>query len=309
MIKRRYFLAASAVALVANRSAWPQQPAKKYRVADVQTTTPTSLMTENGATTQAAFFKEMRRLGYVEGENVLIDARWSDGNPERLAQDAEDFVRLKVDVIVAHGGIGGTVAKKATATIPIVVATASDFLGAGLVHSLAHPGGNVTGTNDQAAEIAVKEVELLAEIVPKLQRVGLLWDRSNPGLKNLAGNLAAEAARRKIVVMSLPVGRLEDFEKVINTAVRGRAQGIIVALGGLTLSNRARITQLCMGKHLPVVAASRLFTEAGALASYGADLPAVYKRAAIFVDKILRGTKVGLTIPPSLLLRADQVIQ
>ena len=235
-------------------------------------------------------------------------------------------------MIVTHGSVGARAAKKATATIPIVVATASDFLGTGLVASLARPGGNVTGTNDQAADITIKQIELLAEVVPRLQRVAILWNRSNTVSTKLAEALRAAANQRNVAVILLATARSEDIEKAIETALRERAQALIAAQEAWTLDNRARIVQVGLAKGLPVVSASRLFAEAGALASYGPDLPAVYKRAAVFVDKILKGVKpggipveqpttfelvinmktakaLGLTIPPSLLLRADQVIQ
>jgi len=274
----------------------------------------------------------LRELGYIEGKNILIDARWSDGSEEQLRRDAADFVRLRVDVIVTHGGVGANAAKLATSTIPIVVATASDFVAAGLVRSLARPGGNLTGTNDEAAELAGKQVEVLAAVLPRLQRVALIWDSTNPGLKTLAQNLDAQVRRLNVAILSVPVVRLTDVETSVDKTVQERAQAIVVALGGWTLSNRARIIQASLSRRLPVVSASRLFAEDGALASYGPDLPAVYKHAATFVDKILRGTPpgdipveqptkfelvinlktakaLGLTIPPSLLGRADEVIQ
>ncbi len=274
----------------------------------------------------------LRELGYVEGKNIFIDARWSDGNNERLAQDAADFVRLKMDVIVTHGSIGGRAAKKATATIPIVVAAASDFVAAGLVASLARPGGNLTGTNDQAAEVTVKQIEFLADVVPGLRRVAVLWNRSNSISTKLAETLQAAARQRSLAVTPLAITRPEDIEKAIETALRERVQGVIVAQESWTLNNRARIVQLGLAKNLPVVSASRLFPQAGALASYGTNLSALYKHAAVFVDKILKGAKpgdlpveqpttfelvinlktakaLGLTIPPSLLGRADEVIQ
>ena len=274
----------------------------------------------------------LHELGYVEGKNIIIDARWSEGSEEQLKRDAADFVRHGVDVIVTHGGLGAIVAKQATPTIPIVVATASDFVAAGLVTSLAHPGGNLTGTNDAAVEIVGKQVELLAQMIPRLQRVALFWDETNPTLKRLARDLGGEARRLNVAVISVPLARLETLEAPADRAVRERAQAIIVALGGWTLSNRARIVQVSLSRKLPVTAASRLFADDGALASYGPDLPAVYKRAATFVDKILRGTRpgdipveqptkfelvinmktaktLGLTIPRALLARADEVIQ
>ena len=274
----------------------------------------------------------LRELGYIEGKNISIDVRWSEGSEEQLKRDAADFVRRRVDIIVTHGGLGGIVAKNATGTIPIVVATASDFVAAGLVTSLAHPGGNLTGTNDEAVEIAVKQVELLAQIVPRLQRIALFWDETNPTLKGLARDLGSEARRLNVAIISVPLARLEDLALPVERAVRERGQAVIVALGGWALSVRARIIQVSLSRKLPVTSASRLFADDGALATYGPDLPAVYKRAATFVDKILRGTPpgdipveqptkfdlvinlktaktLGLTIPPSLLARADQVIE
>jgi putative ABC transport system substrate-binding protein len=274
----------------------------------------------------------LRELGYIEGKNIIIDARWSEGSEEQLKRDAADFVRLGVDVIVTHGGLGAIIAKNATTTIPIVVATASDFVAAGLVTNLAHPGGNLTGTNDQAVEIAGKQVELLADVIPRLQRVALFWDETNPTLKRLARDLGVDARRLKVAVISVPLARLEDLQAPVDRAVRERAQAIIVALGGWTLTNRARIVQAGLSRKLPVTSASRLFADDGALVSYGPDLPSVYRRAATFIDKILKGTPpgnipveqpskfelvinlktakaLGLTIPRSLLLRADQVIE
>ena len=274
----------------------------------------------------------LRELGYIDGKNIIIDARWSEGSEEQLKRDAADFVRSGVDVIVTHGGLGGLVAQKATRSIPIVVATASDFVGAGLVTSLAHPGGNLTGTNDEAVEIVGKQLEFLAQVIPRLQRVALFWDETNPTLKGLARALSAEARRLNVAVISVPLARLEDLQAPVDRAVRERAQAIIVALGGWALSNRARIMQVSISRKLPVTSASRLFADDGALASYGPDLPAVYRRAATFVDKILKGVKpadipveqatkfellinlktakaLGLTIPQSLLIRADQVIE
>src|SRR5262249_298290 len=274
----------------------------------------------------------LRELGYIEGKNIIIDARWSEGSEEQLKRDAVDFVRLGVDVIVTHGGLGGIAAKKATPTIPIVVATASDFVAAGLVTSLAHPGGNLTGTNDEAVEITGKQVELLAQMIPRLRRIALFWDETNPTVKHLTHHRRAEARRLNVAVISVPLARLEDLQAPVDRAVRERAQAIIVALGGWTLTNRARIVQASLSRKLPVTSASRLFADDGALVSYGPDLPAVYKRAATFVDKILMGTPpgdmpgeqptkfelvinmktakaLGLTIPQSLLVRADELIQ
>jgi len=236
----------------------------------------------------------LRELGYVEGKSIFIDARWSDGDRERLARDAAEFVRLKMDVIVTHGSVGGTVAKKATTTIPIVVATAADLVGAGLVASLARPGGNVTGTSDQAGEVIKKNLDVIAELVPGLQRVAVLWYRSNPALPPFTEALQVAARSRGLMVTPLAAATPDDVTSLIETAAREQTRGLIVVQDSWTLSHRAHIAQRALAKKLPMFASSRLFAEAGALASYGADIPA---RA------------LGLTIPPSVLLRADEVIE
>ena len=326
---RRTFLAGTGVFLLAAPlAAEAQQAGKLWRIGWLGDGTRAA----REGNTLTPLREGLRELGYIEGKNLVIDARWSDGSEEQLRRDAADFVRLRVDVIVTHGGLAGSIAKNATSTIPIIVATASDFVAAGLVRSLARPGGNLTGTNDVAAEITGKQVEMLADVLPRLQRVALFWDSTNPPLKTLAHNLGAQVRRLNVAVLSIPLVRLEGVETSIDKAVRERAQAIVVALGGWTLSNRARIIQASLSRKLPVVSASRLFTEDGALASYGPDLPAVYKHAATFVDKVLRGTPpgdipveqptkfelvinlktaktLGLAIPPSLLARADEVIQ
>ena len=328
-MERRAFLGAVTGGLLAvPLAAEAQQVSKVWRIAWLGDGTRSA----REGNTLTPLRDGLRELGYIEGKNILIDARWSDGSEELLRRDAADFVRLRVDVIVTHGGVGANAAKLATSTIPIVVATASDFVAAGLVRSLARPGGNLTGTNDEAAELAGKQVEVLAAVLPRLQRVALIWDSTNPGLKTLAQNLDAQVRRLNVAILSVPVVRLTDVETSVDKTVQERAQAIVVALGGWTLSNRARIIQASLSRRLPVVSASRLFAEDGALASYGPDLPAVYKHAATFVDNILRGTPpgdipveqptkfelvinlktakaLGLTIPPSLLGRADEVIQ
>ena len=329
MISRRALLVATVGVLLAAPYAAEAQPAAKmWRIGWLGDGTRAA----REANTLTPFREGLRELGYVEGKNIAIDARWSDGSEDQLRRDAAEFVRLRVDIIVTHGGLGAIIAKKATRTIPIVVATASDFVAAGLVTSLAHPGGNLTGTNDEAVDITGKQVELLADVIPQLQRVALFWDETNPTVKRLSRDLAAQSRRLNVAVISVPLARLEDLQAPVDRAVRERAQAIVVALGGWTLSSRARIVRTSLSRKLPVTSASRLFADDGALLSYGPDLLAVYRRAATFVDKILKGTPpgdipveqptkfelvinmktakaLGLTIPPSLLLRADQVIE
>jgi putative ABC transport system substrate-binding protein len=284
------------------------------------------------AHTLAQMREGLRELGYVEGKNIFIDARWSDGSNERLAQDAAEFVRLNVDLIVTHGSVGARAAMRATTTIPIVVATSSDFLGAGLVTNLARPGGNVTGTSDQAGEVSVKQLELLAEVIPGLQRISVLLYGANSMSTKLAESLRAVGRLRSLVVTPLALTRPDEIEKSLDRALRQRVQAVVVAQDAWTLSHRRRIVQAALAKRVPVIGTSRLYAEEGALGSYGPDIAAVYKRAAVFVDRILKGTKpgdipveqptkfelvinlrtakaLGLTIPPSLLLRADHVIE
>ena len=327
-MERRAFITAATLGLPVMPLAAGAQPVKVWRIGWLGNGTRAA----REWNTLTPLREGLRELGYIEGKNIIIDARWSEGREEQLKRDAADFVRSGVDVMVTHGGLAAIVAKKATRTIPIVVATASDFVAAGLVTSLAHPGGNLTGTNDEAVTIAVKQVELLAQVIPRLQRVALFWDETNPTLNRLARDLGADARRLNVAVISVPLVRLEALKRPVDRAVRERAQAIIVALGGWTLSNRAQIVQASLSRKLPVTSASRLFADDGALANYGPDLLAVYKHAATFIDKILRGTPpgdlpveqptkfelvinlktakaLGLTIPPSLLQRADQVIE
>ena len=219
----------------------------------------------------------LRELGYFEGKNLFIDARWSDGDNERLARDAAEFVRLKVDVIVTHGGVGGAVAKRATTAIPIVIATAADLVGAGLVTSLARPGGNITGTSDQAGEVINKNLDVLAELLPGLQRVAVLWYRGNPNSPRVAEALQAAVCSRGLVATPLAASRPEDVGGLVDVAVRERARALIVVQDSWTLSHRVLIAERALVKRLPVFGATGLYAEAGALASYGADIPAVYR--------------------------------
>jgi putative tryptophan/tyrosine transport system substrate-binding protein len=275
----------------------------------------------------------LRELGYTEGKNVVIDALWSDAHDDRLERNAVEFVRRNVDVIVTHGSGAGRAARKATATVPIVIASASDLVSAKLVDSLARPGGNVTGTSDQAGELIInKSLEIMGEVLPGLQRVAVLWYRGTLSVAREAEALQAAARQRGVLVTPLAATGVEDVSRFIDMALRDRARALIVMQDSWTLDNRAAIVRLAVAKRLPPFAAARLYAEAGALVTYGADLPATFKRAAFFVDKILKGTKpgdipveqptkfelvinlktakaLGLTVPASLLARADQVIQ
>jgi len=271
----------------------------------------------------------LRELGYVEGQNIAIEWRWAQGKDERYPDLAAELVNLKVDVIVAPTTAGAQAAQRATKTIPIVMGFVSDPVALGLVASLARPGGNITGLGIPTPEIAGKRLQLLREVAPTVARIAVLSDPSQPA--DLRGTeAAAQALRVQLQVLEVRSGG--ELDRAFTAIARERAAGIII-LGSTTLfANRARIAQLAITHRLPTSAYARELTEAGCLMSYGANLPDVSRRAAYFVDKILKGAKpgdlpieqptkfdlvinlktakaLGLTIPPSLLGRADEVIQ
>jgi ABC-type uncharacterized transport system substrate-binding protein len=274
-----------------------------------------------------AFLRGMGQLGYVYGERFVTEPRGGEGRPERYPGLAAELVRLRVDVIVA-GGPTLPALKQATSTIPIVAAGAEDPVGQGLVQSLGQPGGNFTGLSNQMVEVTGKRLELLKELLPSAAPVAVLWDRAA-----LRTWQAAEAAARERGwrLLSLEVRDAGEIEEVFKAATDARAAALLV-IGGLALSQRRRIAELAARSRLPAMYSVRQQVEAGGLMSYSADLNEIWRRAAGFVDKILKGAHpgdlpveqpskfeltinmktakaLGLTIPPSLLLRADQVIE
>jgi putative ABC transport system substrate-binding protein len=304
------------------------QPARPWRI---------GFLGDGTASTRAGHTLEpfrdgLREVGYIEGRNVVLIVRWSEGSVERLHEIAAEFVRLNVDVIVTHGLPAGQAAKAATATIPIVIAAAADMVGAGLVASLGRPGGNVTGSSDQVTEISGKAVDLVTELLPGLQAVAVLWNRANPGALRTSDTLQSAARARRLKITPVTVARPSEFEGAIDIAAKSRVGAVLVVHDTITLTHRAAIAQFALRRGLPAISASPVFAEAGFLMSYGPNLAALFKRAAVFVDKIFNGAKpasipveqptrftmvvnlstakaLGLTIPPSLLLRADQVIE
>jgi putative ABC transport system substrate-binding protein len=272
----------------------------------------------------------LRELGYVEGRNVSIEYRWAEGRDERLPDLAADLVRLRVDVIVASGN-GARVAKRATTTIPIVMPVAADPVGAGLVASLARPGGNVTGFAFQSEELFGKWVELLKEALPGMARLAVL---SHPPTE--AGQLRViEAAARSVGVRlhTLKVQRPDDLGPAFGEGRKDRAEALIILASPFFFAHRARLVELAAKHRLPAMYFQREFVVgSGGLMSYGPNLSELFRRAATFVDRILKGARpadlpveqptrfellinmkaakaLGLTIPPSLLARADEVIQ
>jgi len=278
----------------------------------------------------AAFDKRLRELGWIEGRTIKIEYRWAEGRGERFAEIAAEFVRLKVDVIVTAGG-AVLAAKQATSLIPIVFAVAADPVGGGLVASLVQPGGNVTGLSTQTAETAGKRLELLREIVPGLRQLAIMANAGYPAAVLEMAEVQAAARTLGLEVTTLEIRRAENIAPAFE-ALRGRVEALYVCADPLVTTNRVRINTLALAARLPVMHGVREYVEAGGLMSYGPNFPELFRRAADYVDKILRGAKpadipveqptkfdlvinlttakaLGLTIPETFLVRADEVIE
>ena len=278
----------------------------------------------------AAFVARLSELGWIDGRTVAIEYRWSEGRNERYAEIAAEFVRLKVDVIVTVGSAVPTV-RRATTTIPIVFAVAIDPVGSGLVATLAKPGGNVTGLSLQATNLAGKRLELLREVVPQLRRLGIIFNVGNAQPVLEMGETQAAARMLGLDIAPLVIQRADDIAPAFEAA-KGQADALYVAIDQLMVANLTRILSLALGARLPTVFSTRDFVRAGGFMSYGPNYSDLFWRSADYVDKILRGTKpadipveqptkfdlvinlttakaLGLTIPESFLLRADEVIE
>src|SRR5262245_48255143 len=277
-----------------------------------------------------AFVGQLRKLGWIEGRTIAIEYRWSQARPERAAEIAAEFVRLKVDVIVTSGTAVPT-AKQGTAVIPVVFAITIDPVGSGLVASLARPGGNVTGLSVQQADIAGKRLELLREVVPRLRRLAIIVDVGFAQGVLEMDEVKATARTLGLEVTPLEIRRAEDITPAFE-ALKAQADAVYVVVNALVSANRTRIITLALGARLPTIFNTRDFVQAGALLSYGPNYPDMFRRTADLVDKILRGTKpgdipveqptkfefvvnlttakaLGLEVPPTLLARADEVIE
>ena len=239
----------------------------------------------------AAFAGRLQELRWIEGRTVTIEYRWSEGRLERVTEIAAEFVRLKVDLIVAYGSAGATL-KQATASIPIVLAPAVDPVGLGLVASLSHPGGNVTALSLQASDAAGKRLELLRDTVPKLGRLGILFDGGYRRSRAEKGEVQAAARTLGLEVVPLEIRRAEDIASAFD-AFKGKGDALYVTETSLIFTNGKTITTLALNARLPTIFTNAETVRAGALMSYGPDFPALFRRAAEIVDKILRGTKAG----------------
>jgi len=279
-----------------------------------------------------AFRDGLRERGYVEGRNLKLEWRFAEGHDERLPRLARELVNLKVDAIFAINTQAAQAAKSTSQTIPIVIARVADPVRTGLVASLARPGGNVTGLTSITDELAGKRVQLLREALPKAQRVAVVWNSGNPGLAITLQETEAASLQFGLKVQALPVRSANDLPKVFEAITKGHADVVVVLDDVLITSHKQQIMGWATKSHLPVVSIYREFAEAGALLAYGPSIRDMYRRAAYFVDKILKGTKpgelpveqptqfelvinlkavktLGLTIPQSLVARADEIVQ
>ena len=279
-----------------------------------------------------AFRQSLRDLGYEEGQNIAIDYRYGEGKRDRLPGLSADLVRLKVDVIVVSGALAISALKNATKTIPIVMTTVEDPVAQGFVASLARPGGNITGLTNLAPELSGKRLELLKETFSKISRVAVLWDPSTPGSVVTFKETQGVAPALGVQLQSLEVRNSNDFERAFRAATTERAGALIVLQSLLTNAHRQRIVDLALNNRLPAMYTQTEYVEVGGLMSYAPSYTDIYRRAATYVDKILKGTKpadlpveqptkfefvvnlkaakqIGLTIPPNVLARADRVIR
>jgi ABC-type uncharacterized transport system substrate-binding protein len=278
----------------------------------------------------AAFVARLRELGWVEGRTVAIEYRWSEGRPERYAEIAAEFVRLKVDVILTVGS-AVPIVKQATTAIPIVFAVAIDPVGSGLVVSLAKPGGNATGLSIQANELAGKRLELLHEVMPELHKLAIMFNADNTQPVLEMGETQSEARRLGLEIAPIAIRRAEDVAPAFQN-LKTRADALYVAVDQLIVANRAAIVASALRERLPTVFSERDFVKAGAFMSYGPSYSDLFRHSADYVDRILHGAKpgdmpveqptkfelvvnlatakaLGLTVPKSFLLRADEVVE
>jgi putative tryptophan/tyrosine transport system substrate-binding protein len=286
----------------------------------------------SSATSVEAFRLGLRQLGYIEGQNIIIEWQYADGRSDRLPDLAAELVRIKVDVIVTSATSPTEAAKKATNTIPIVIASHNDPIGAGLVASLARPGGNVTGLSNIAIELSGKRLELLKEMVPKLSRVAILRIPSAPATPPQMKEMESAAQLLRIRLQSADWETLDDLDNAFGTMVKGHSEALITFSGPRFGLYRKRIIELAAKNSLPTMYPDTVYADAGGLMSYGVNTVDLYRRAAIYVDKILKGARpadlpieqptkfefvinlktakqIRLSIPPNILARADRVIR
>ena len=278
-----------------------------------------------------AFVQRLRELGWIEGRNIAIEYRWLEGRTERAAEMVAEFVRRKVDVIVTHSAAPVVAAKQATSVIPIVI-VAADPVSTGLVASLARPGGNVTGLSMQSTDLAGKRLALLREVVPGLRRLAIMVNPGAPAAVLEMSEVETTAKTLGLDIATFEIRRADDIAPAFEVLIKDRSEALYVVGDPLLTTNRIRINTLALGARLPMMHGIREYVEAGGLMSYGPNFPDLWRRAGDLVDKILRGAKpadipveqptkfdliinlttakaLGLDVPPTLLARADEVIE
>jgi len=308
-------------------SAEAQQPKKIPRIGVLWLYSPTI-----ASPFAEAFRQGLRGLGYVEGQNIALEERWAEGRFDRLPSLAAELVRLKVDILVTASTPAAQAGQQATKSIPIVLTNVSDPVESGLVSSLARPGGNVTGLSLMHPELAGKRLELLKEVIPKLSRVAVLSNPANPIMPPLLRETEAAARALGVQLQVVEVRDPTDFDSAFSAMTRERAGALVVLPDAIFQNERTRIAGLAAKARLPAMYAWREAVDAGGLMAYGASVPDIFRRAATYVDKILKGTKpadlpveqptkfelvinlkaakqIGLTIPPKVLAQADRVIK
>jgi putative ABC transport system substrate-binding protein len=324
---RRTFIGVLACELVAVTGAIGAQPAGKlYRIGYL------SAGANPPAVPLAVFTDALRDLGWIEGKTFVLEPRFADNRPDRLAELAAELVRLNVDVIVTRGTLAPLAAKRATSTIPIVMTSTADPIGSGIVSNLARPGGNITGMSMNSPELAGKRLQLLKDMFPGIATVAVLWNEAIPYPALVFAQTEAAGRTLGIRILSLPVHDASGVQKALDAALRGGADGLITVEDQFTNNHRAQIIDFAARHRLPAMYGLREFVDAGGLLSYGTHLADLSRRGARYVDKILKGANpgdlpieqptkfelvinlktanaLGLTIPQTLLLRADEVIQ
>jgi putative tryptophan/tyrosine transport system substrate-binding protein len=328
MDRRRFLLTSVAGVLAAPLAAEAQQAKAVPRIGFIEA----GALSANRHFLEA-FRQGLRELGYVEGWNVAVEDRWADGRSERFPALLDEMIRLRVDVIVQASTPGAVAAKRATNSIPVVFWGVTDPVGVGLVTSLGRPGGNMTGLALAIEEeFAGKWLEMFKEALPTASRLAVLWNSNAQGLERRAVDLATNAVRLGVTVHQLPIRSVDDFDSAFVTMTKAQVGGLIVITDPLTLRHRVEIVQAAVKARIPSVYGFGEFARAGGLMAYGPSVPELARRAATYVDKILKGAKpgdlpveqptkfellinlktakaLGLTIAPSLLARADQVIE
>jgi len=328
LYKRREF-----ITLLGGTAAWPlaaraQQAGKVHRIGVLET-----ISTTLNVANFYALREGLRQLGYAEGQNLVIEYRSADGRDDRFPGLARELLALKVDVIVTRGTPAAKAVKNATSTVPVVMTASGDPVGVGLVTSLARPGGNITGLSAIVGELSPKRLELIREIVPGLARIAVLANTSNDAVRRDWARIETAARSLGVQAQLLDLRNSDALGPTFDAAGAARRAGaLVVVIDAITQANQQRIVDLAMKHRLPAIYSSREFVDAGGLISYGVSYPDLYRRAATYVDKILKGTKpadlpvvqptkfelvinlktakaLGIEVPPTLLARADEVIE